>query len=104
MRPFRKGKLARLARKGYRGDPVATVAFCGPDRRLATKISVGIVPDQHSGPTALERWHSEDGTDLRRNAAVADEILRFIDAAGASLTANLPRPAGYRQRWTLGQR
>ena len=83
MRPFRKGKLPRRARRGYRGDPVATVAFYGPDRRLATKIAVGIIPDEHSGPIALERWYSEDGADLRRSAAVAEEILRFIDAHGA---------------------
>ena len=35
--------LRKKARRGFRGYPVATVAFYGPDDRHATKVAVGIV-------------------------------------------------------------
>ena len=37
MKSFRKSELVRRARKGHRGEPVATVAFYGPDRRLGAR-------------------------------------------------------------------
>ena len=37
-------RLDKKARRGFRGWPLATVALYGPDDRLATKLSVGIVP------------------------------------------------------------
>ena len=36
-------RLAKRAKKGFRGFPVATVAFYGPDDRWASKLTVGIV-------------------------------------------------------------
>jgi len=37
-------RLAKKAKRGFRGYPVATVALFGPDDVTATKIAVGIVP------------------------------------------------------------
>jgi hypothetical protein len=37
-------RLDKKAKKGFRGWRLATVALYGPDDRLATKLSVGIVP------------------------------------------------------------
>lgn len=73
----RKGKLSRRARKGFRGYPVATIAFYGPTATAATKIAVGIVAAEDSDPVALERWYS-DGKDLRRDPVVGEEIHAFI--------------------------
>jgi len=37
-------RLAKKAKRGFRGYPVATVALYGPDDVTATKIAIGIVP------------------------------------------------------------
>src|SRR5258706_1030363 len=43
LRSRTKNPLPKRARKGFRGYPVATIAFYGPDDRHATKVAVGIV-------------------------------------------------------------
>jgi hypothetical protein len=40
------------------------------------------VPAQDTEATDLRRWFSE-GADIRNDARVAEEVLAFIDAAGA---------------------
>jgi len=75
-------RLSKRAKRGFRGYPIATVALYGPDDRAATKLTVGIVPAEHAEATDLRRWFSE-GADIRNDAGVAEEVLAFIDAAGA---------------------
>jgi hypothetical protein len=75
-------RLEKRAKRGHRGFPVATVAFYGPDSARATKVAVGIIPSEGAPAVALERWFSES-SDLRRDAAVAEEILAFIKDQGA---------------------
>jgi|ERR1700730_895730 len=75
-------RLRKRAKKGLRGYPVATVALYGPDDTRATKLTVGIVPAEDAEATNLRRWFSE-GADIRNDAGVAEEVLAFIDAAGA---------------------
>ena len=75
-------RLSKKARRGFRGFPVATVAFYGPDDTRASKLAVGIVPAEDAEATDLRRWFSE-GADIRNDAGVAEEVLAFIDAAGA---------------------
>ena len=75
-------RLSKRAKRGFRGYPIATVALYGPDDRAATKLTVGIVPAEHAEVTDLRRWFSE-GADIRNDAGVAEEVLAFIDAAGA---------------------
>ena len=62
--------------------PVATVALYGPNDTRATKLTVGIVPAEDAEATDLRRWFSE-GADIRNDAGIAEEVLAFIDAAGA---------------------
>jgi len=75
-------RLQKRAKRGLRGYPVATVALYGRDDTRATKLTVGIVPGKDADVTDLRRWFSE-GTDIRNDAGVAEEVLAFIDAAGA---------------------
>ena len=75
-------RLRKKARRGFRGYPVATIAFYGPDDTTATKLTVGIVPAEHAHVSDLQRWFS-DNTDIRNDAAVAQDALAFIEAAGA---------------------
>jgi hypothetical protein len=69
--------LKKKARRGFRGYPVATIAFYGPDDVRASKVAVGIMVAQGADPKALERWFDEEG-DVRRNPAIGNQILQFI--------------------------
>ena len=73
--------IGKAARKGFRGYPVATVAFYGPDDRRASKVAVGIVPSAGAEADVLERWFS-DTTDVRFDRAIASEIQAFLDRYG----------------------
>jgi hypothetical protein len=78
-------RLSKRAKRGFRGWPLATVAFYGPDDKTATKLAVGIVPREDADPdaTELRRWLSEGQRDIRDDINVAEEVLAFIDASGA---------------------
>lgn len=79
-------RLGKKAKKGFRGYPVATIAFYGPDNKKATKAAVGIIVGEHQEPAELRRWFSER-TDIRSDPAVAEEILAFIDQYGVKSVA-----------------
>jgi hypothetical protein len=69
--------LRRKAKQGFRGYPIATIAFYGPTVDLATKIVVAIVRDEGREPDPLERWFSE-GTDVRSDLAVGEKVFAFL--------------------------
>jgi len=75
-------RLSKRAKRGFRGWPLATVAFYGPDDTRATKLAVGIVPSEGTEATELRRWFSKE-TDIRNDTAVAEEVLAFIETNGA---------------------
>src|SRR3954452_21767869 len=76
-------RLGKRAKKGFRGWPVATVALYGPDDRIATKLTVAIVPGEDAHASDLRCWLSNDQTDIRENVRVTEEVLAFITEAGA---------------------
>ena len=53
--------LTKRANKGFRGYPIGTVAFYGPNDRRASKVAVGVVPREGAEATELERWFSDEG-------------------------------------------
>ena len=65
--------LRKKALHGFRGYPVATVAFYGPDDTRATKVAVGIVIQEGAEPSALERWFGND-RDVRNDPVVSRQI------------------------------
>ena len=77
-----RDKLAKKRQKGFRGYPVATLAFYGPDDKRASKLSVGIIPSEGAEPTQLERWYT-DTSDARNDAEIAEAVVRFIEEHGA---------------------
>jgi len=89
----RHSPLRKKARRGFRGYPVATIAFYGPDDTKATKVAVGIVSREDADPDVLERWFSET-EDLRYSARIGEEILRFIQGHGAKSVAMADRIIG----------
>ena len=70
-------RLSKKVRRGFRGYPVATIAFYGPDAGRASKVAVGIVMTEGEEVADLRRWTSVD-RDVRRDAAIAASILEFI--------------------------
>jgi hypothetical protein len=74
--------LEKRSRRGFRGYPLATVAFYGPNDERATKVAVGIVRAEGAEADPLERWFVED-EDARAAPAIARQIGEFIEAQGA---------------------
>jgi hypothetical protein len=73
--------LRKKAKRGFRGYPVATVALYGPDDKRASKVAVGIVPEENGKVTELERWYSEE-EDVRTEPSILRAVLEFIEAHG----------------------
>ena len=91
-RRFKKS-LQKRVKRGFRGYPVATVAYYGTDDQGATKVAVGIVRGEGQGVAELRRWFSLDG-DLRFNPVIDREILEFIRTQGARTVAAVERIIG----------
>ena|SRR3990172_6043402 len=72
------GRLHKRAASGFRGYPVATIAFYGPDNNHASKVAVGIVLQEGAEASYLEKWWSEDN-DVRNDPLIGRGILMFID-------------------------
>ncbi|MDA3898279.1 MAG: hypothetical protein PF482_19255 [Desulfobacteraceae bacterium] len=70
-------KIKKLLNKGFRGYPVATIAYYGPDDKNATKVAVGIVPSEDAEPDILKRWFNE-AIDIRKDRIISEEIIQFI--------------------------
>jgi hypothetical protein len=73
----RIGPIRKMAQRGFRGYPVATVAFYGPDDRRASKVAVGVIMGEDEDPAVMKRWFS-DTADVRRDPAIGAEIVQFI--------------------------
>jgi hypothetical protein len=73
--------LKKKIRRGFRGYPVATVAFYGPDNERASKVAVCVVIEEGTEPAAIHRWFSEEG-DVRADLAIGGEILQFLQSHG----------------------
>ena len=86
-------RLTKKAKKGFRGFPVATVAFYGPDDRRASKLAVGIVLAENQEAAELKRWFAEQG-DVREDLRVAEEVLAYMDGFGVRSVAMVDRIIG----------
>lgn len=75
-------RLKSRARRGFRGYPLATVAFYGPTNEFASKVAVGIVTGDGVEPGAMRKWLGGQ-VDVRRDPGIAGEIVSFIEAHGA---------------------
>src|ERR1700722_13134118 len=76
MDKFHK-RLSKKARRGFRGWPVATIAFYGPDLSRASKAAVGIIRTEGGDAEDLQTWLSDD-TDLRRDPMVSQEVIASL--------------------------
>ena len=71
-------RILKESKRGFRGYPIATISFYGPNDHIASKAVVGVVTSENGELSALERWWSED-TDIRNNVEIGEQILRFIE-------------------------
>lgn len=74
--------LGNKARRGFRGYPIATVAFYGSDASKATKLVVGIAPAEAAKVDVIERWFSHD-VDVREDWGIGQQVASFIKEHGA---------------------
>jgi hypothetical protein len=73
---LRKQWLAKKARSGFRGYPVGTVIFYGPDDQRVTKAAVGVVRAE-GAETEMRRWSVTDG-DIRNDQGIAEEMAAHL--------------------------
>jgi hypothetical protein len=69
--------LDKKSKLGFRGYPVGTIAFYGPDDQRASKVAVAVIAAPDTEPVALRRWFAESG-DVRNDAAIFEEIGLFL--------------------------
>ena len=75
-------KLESRAKCSVRVHPLATIALYGPTNRLATKITVGIVPS--AGVEAIRRFHwLTPNQEIRKCTRTMRSITDTIEASGA---------------------
>ena len=86
-------RLEKKARKGFRGWPMGTFAFYGPDLKRASKVAVSIMPGEGEDATELRRWFSEAG-DVRRDPAIAQAITAFLESYAVKSVAMTDRIIG----------
>ncbi len=73
--------IHKKARRGFRGYPLGTVAYYGPDDKRASKVAVGIVVDDDGDPVELERWFSDDA-DVRGDLGIQQQVFTFLKQHG----------------------
>ena len=91
-RRFRKS-LRKRVRRGFRGYPVATVAYYGPDDQRASKVAVGITNGEGQEVAELRRWFSETG-DVRFDPVINRQMVEFIEAHAVQTVAGAERIIG----------
>jgi hypothetical protein len=69
--------LDKKSKLGFRGYPVGTIAFYGPDAQRASKVAVSVIVAPDSEPIELRRWFAESG-DVRNDATILEEIAIFL--------------------------
>jgi len=72
-----KSQLGKRAKRGFRGYPVATIAFYGETAERASKVAVGIVAREGAEPDIMQTWQSEE-SDLRHDHEIGREISAFL--------------------------
>ena len=70
--------LRKFANRRDQGYPVATLAFYGPDDKLATKVVVSVFLRENSDPDFLKRWLSTGNIDVRQDLDIGEQILAFL--------------------------
>jgi len=76
-----RDRLKKKAKQGFRGYPVATVTYYGPNDSLASKVAVGVIQVEGGEVEPLERWFSEV-KDVRFDPEINEAIVHFLQKNG----------------------
>ncbi len=87
-----KKKMANKARKGFRGYPVATIAYYGPTDKMAIKVTVGIIAFAGAEPDPLRSWLSNG--EIRNDSTVTEAILLYLEEQNIVSVAAVDRVIG----------
>ncbi len=74
---WQREKLRKKAKKGFRGYPVATIAYYGADDTRASKVVVAVVQSEGADPDPMQKWFSESA-DVRNDEATLESIAAFL--------------------------
>lgn len=90
---WQRDKLRKKAEKGFRGYPVATIAYYGPNNTRATKVAMGIVASEGAEPDPMEKWLLESG-DARNDDSILESIIGFLRAHAVKSVVAVDRIIG----------
>lgn len=81
--------LRKLAKRGHRGYPIATLAFYGPDDLKASKAVLGIFPSEGAEPQ-LHKWFRDlPAADLRYDVGLQNAWIEILRREGVRSLAML---------------
>jgi hypothetical protein len=72
-------QLEKRAKRGFRGYPIATIAFYGPTSDFASKVAVAVVRGEAREPEVVGRFFSE-ATDVRFDETVGSDVLALLQS------------------------
>lgn len=90
---WQREKLRKKAKKGFRGYPVATIAYYGPDNTRASKVVVGIVQSEGAEAEPMQKWFSESG-DVRSDEKILESIAVFLQGQAVKSVVAVDRIIG----------
>jgi hypothetical protein len=85
-------QLTKKAQRGFRGYPVATVAFYGPDDKTASKVVVSIVNYEGDDEGPMEKWFSDE--DARYDGQIGKQIAELLRRHKVVTVATVDRIIG----------
>ncbi len=88
-----KKRLAKKAKRGFRGYPVGTLSCYGPDDRRASKLVAAIVEHEGGEASEMQKWYSEHG-DVRDTLEILEESVAFFDRFGVLSVVMLDKIIG----------
>ena len=86
-------RLAKKAKKGFRGFPLATIAIYGPNDRRATKMVVSIFEAEDADPSVMQKWLAMDG-DVRDDPEALNEVTALLAEHGVLSVGMVDRIIG----------
>ncbi len=76
----------KKSKRGFRGYPVLTVTYYGPDNMRATKVAVGLIREEDDEPEILERIFTSD-SDARYDLSIRKRVLAHMTAEAPASVA-----------------
>ena len=88
-----KKRLAKKVKRGFRGFPVGSLTYYGPDDSRASKLVAGIIEQDGGEVTEMRKWYSDHG-DVRESLEIAEEVVAFLDRFGVKSVVQPDRIIG----------